>query len=56
MQAMIKYGFENNPTLNILESSESAFTAFSISISTKTLKDIVEAFFLPLVKYSQAFF
>lgn len=47
MQAKIKSGLQNNPTLKILESSESAFKALSISIITKTDKLRVEALALP---------
>jgi hypothetical protein len=47
MQARIKRGLLNNPTLKIEESSDKAFTAFNISIKTKTDKDNVDAFVLP---------
>jgi len=47
MQASINRGFENKPTLNILESSERAFKAFNISIMTKTERLKVEALAFP---------
>lgn len=47
MHAKIKRGLLNKPTLSKEESSESAFKAFSISMSTKTDKDRVDALVLP---------
>ena len=49
--ANIKYIFEKNPTTNKDPSSLKAFSEFNISITTNTVKDNVEAFFLPQVKY-----
>lgn len=46
-QAKINKGLEKIPTLNILESSERALTAFNISINTRTESDKVEALAFP---------
>ena len=50
MQAKMSRGFENRPTLKILESSERALRAFNISIITKTDNDNVDALAFPCVK------
>jgi hypothetical protein len=50
MHARINKGLLKSPTLKMLESSERAFTAFSISINTNTDKLRVEALLLPCIK------
>jgi hypothetical protein len=45
--ATIKYGLANNPTLNMEPSSDNAFNALNISITTSTERLSVDAFYLP---------
>jgi len=53
--AKMRYGLiQGGITISEL-SSDRAFNAFIISITTKTERDSVEAFTLPLVKYSHGF-
>lgn len=49
-QAAINQGLANNPIVKIDESSLRALMALSISIKTRTVKDIVEALAFPTVK------
>lgn len=48
-------GLAKIPTVKMEDSSDKALRALNISIITKTVKDKVEAFYLPQVKYKQAF-
>jgi len=45
-------GLAKNPIVRIELSSERALTAFNISMTTKTLNDKVDGFYLPQLKYS----
>ena len=53
MIARMRYGLIQGGITNSELSSDSAFRALSISITTKTESDKVHAFTFPLVKYSQ---
>jgi hypothetical protein len=44
-------GLAKNPTVKREDSSDKAFTALNISIITKTVRESVEAFYFPQVKY-----
>jgi hypothetical protein len=46
-----RYGFMKGDIVNRELSSDMAFNAFNISITTKTLRDKVLAFTFPAVKY-----
>lgn len=48
-----KYGLTSGLILNNDSSSEIAFKAFNISITTRTDRDSVDAFTFPIVKYKQ---
>ena len=48
-----KYGLTSGLILNKDSSSDIAFNAFNISMTTRTVKDNVEAFTFPIVKYKQ---
>lgn len=50
-----RYGFIRGDIVNRELSSEIAFNAFNISITTKTLRDKVLAFTFPAVKYWHGF-
>jgi len=51
--ATIKEGFRNGPTVRSELSSDKALKALNISITTNTVKERVEAFYFPNVKYLQ---
>ena len=50
--ARMRYGFTNGVMVSSELSSEMALSALSISITTRTERESVEALTLPLVKYS----
>ena len=54
--AKSKYGFTSGLILNKESSSDIAFNALNISITTRTDNDNVEAFTFPIVKYKHGFF
>jgi len=49
------HGLANKPMVKIEESSLKAFKALNISMTTRTVKERVEAFCLPTVKYEHGF-
>ena len=51
--APIKYALVKGLTCNKEPSSDKALKALNISINTNTVKDKVEAFYFPTVKYLQ---
>jgi len=51
--APIKDGLVKGLTYNKEPSSDKALKALNISINTRTVKDKVEAFYFPTVKYLQ---
>jgi len=49
--ANMSVGLASGPTVNKELSSDKAFNALNISITTRTVNDKVDAFYFPKVKY-----